>query len=88
MLELAKCSSGYFNTNTPLQITPLEEKQFQKTNVCWLCEISCDKDKVRDHDHLTGKYRRTAHEVELNLQTNRFCSFFDNFSGCGCHQFF
>ena len=63
MLELAKFSSGHFNTNTPLQITPLEEKQFQETNECWLCENSCEKDKVRNHDHLTGKYRRTAHEV-------------------------
>ena len=52
-----------FISNTPLQITPLEEKRFQEANVCWLCENSCDKDKVRDHDHLTGKYRRTAFEV-------------------------
>ena len=63
MLEQAKFSSGFFNTNTPLQITPLKVKLFQEANMCWLCENSCDKDKVRDHDHLTGKYRRTAHEV-------------------------
>ena len=56
MLTLENIASNYFETNLPLEITPEEEESFQQSKVCWLCENPLGEDKVRDHDHLTGKY--------------------------------
>ena len=53
MIELENVSTNCFTQIYPLQKTPQEEKQIQEAKVCWLCENSCDKDEVRDHDHLT-----------------------------------
>ena len=50
----------------PPQITPREEVQFQQSDVFWLCESSCENDKNRDHDHLTGRYQGAA-ETKCNL---------------------
>ena len=40
-----------------------EKARFQHCTTCWLCEVTFDFDteKVRDLDHLTGKYRGAAH---------------------------
>lgn len=49
--------------NEPMQISADEERQFQASKVCYICEKSYkegDK-KVRDHSHLTGKFRGSAH---------------------------
>ena len=62
----------YFNKN--LIMTEKEEKLFQKSNNCWICEkfISNDEDKVRDHCHITGKFRGAAHEsCNLNLKLTK-----------------
>ena len=41
-------------------MTEKEEGLFQKSNNCWICKklISNDEDKVRDHCHITGKFRQ------------------------------
>ena len=85
MLTLEKIASKYFKTNLELQITPQEEESFQLAEECWLCEIPFDDTKVRDHDHLTGKYRRAAHNI-CNINCKQRSSsfvpiFFHNFSG-------
>ena len=53
----------YFNKN--LIITEEEKKLFQKSNNCWICKkfIYNDEEKVRDHCHVTGKFRGAAHEI-------------------------
>ena len=67
MLTLEKIANIYFETNILLEITPEEEESFKQSKVCWLCEQELHGDtegalqKVRDHDHLTGKYRGAAH---------------------------
>ena len=40
-----------------------EEEQFQSSNTCWICEklIDDDDEEVRDHCHITGKFRGAAH---------------------------
>ena len=40
-----------------------EEEQFQSSNSYWICEKLIDDDdkKVRDHCHVTGKFRGAAH---------------------------
>ena len=39
-----------------------EEQLFQQSNSCWICKelIDNDEEKVRDHCHITGKFRGTA----------------------------
>ena len=36
-----------------------EEERFQLSNSCWICDKLFDvgDDKVRDHCHITGKYK-------------------------------
>ena len=41
-----------------------EEKHlFEESNSCWICKklIDNDEEKVRDHCHVTGKFRGAAH---------------------------
>ena len=47
-----------------------EEHLFQQSNSCWICKklIDNDEEKVRDHCHLTGKFRGAAHgSCNINL---------------------
>ena len=92
MLTLEKIASEYFETNIPLEITPEEEESFQFTEEFWLCESPLGGDKVRDHDHLTGKYRGAANN-RCNLNCKKKSSsfipiVFHNFSGYDCHLIF
>ena len=100
MLTLEELASEYFVTNIPLEITPEEEESFQQPKVCWRCENPLGDgeatreatQKVRDHDHLTGKYRGAAHN-RCNLNCKKEASsfipiFFHNFSGYDCHLIF
>ena len=55
--------------NKPLKMTDDEELSFKLEQKCHICEESYkDKDlRVRDHCHITGKYRGSAHQ-ECNLK--------------------
>ena len=55
--------------NKPLKMTKEDEKEFNKAEECHICNIKYTDDdiKVRDHCHITGKYRGSAHQ-ECNLQ--------------------
>ena len=92
MLTLEKIASKYFKTNLELEMSQEEEVQFQLAEECWLCENPLDDTKVRDHDHLTGKYRGAAHNI-CNINCKQRSSsfipiFFHNFSGYDCHLIF
>ena len=59
--------------NKPLRMTKDDEKKFQKAEECHICNKKyTDKDiRVRDHCHITGKYRGSAHqECNLKLRVN------------------
>ena len=66
-----------------------EEEQFQSNKTCWICEklIDNDDEKVRDHQHLTGKFRGAAHwSCNINLQlTKKVPVIFDNLIGYDSH---
>ena len=65
MLTLEKIASKYFKTNLELEMSQEEEVHFEQAEECWLCENPLDDTKVRDHDHLTGKYRGAAHTLHI-----------------------
>ena len=59
--------------NKPLRMTKDDEEKFQKAEECHICKKKCtEKDiRVRDHCHITGKYRGSAHqECNLKLRVN------------------
>ena len=92
MLKLEQEANEYFKTNLELQITPEEEESFKLAEECWLCEEPFTEDKVRNHDHLTGKYRGAAHNI-CNINCKQRSSsfvpiFFHNFSGYDYHLIF
>ena len=52
-----------------------EEDLFQKSNSCWICRklIDNDEEKIRDHCHVTGKFRGAAHwncNIDFQLTKN------------------
>ena len=51
----------HFNKN--LIMSEEEEHLFQQSNSCWICKkiIDNEDEKVRDHCHITGKFRGSAH---------------------------
>ena len=55
-----KVTKKQFNKNL---IMSEEEEKFPSSNTCWICEKLIDDDdgKVRDHCHVTGKFRGTAY---------------------------
>ena len=51
----------HFNKN--LIMSAEEEQRFQLSNICWVSDKLFDvgDNKVRDHCHITGKYKGSAH---------------------------
>ena len=56
-----KIMKKHFNKN--LIMSEEEEYLFQQSNSCWICKklINHDDEKVRDHCHITSKFRGAAH---------------------------
>ena len=70
MLEVNWCKSKMKkHFNKPLKMTKEDEKDFQKAIKCHICDQQyTDKDiRVRDHCHITGKFRGSAHQ-DCNLK--------------------
>ena len=69
-----------------------EEHLFQQSSSCWICRkiINDDNKKVRDHCHMTGKFRGAAHQdCNINLQlTKRIFVIFHNLKGYDSHLIF
>ena len=69
-----------------------EEEQFQSSKISWICEklIDDDDEKVRDHRHVTGKFRGAAHwSCNINLQLNKkVLVIFHNLRGYDSHLIF
>ena len=91
-----KVMKKHFNKNL---IMSEEEEQFQQSITCWICKkrIDDDDENVRDHCHISGKFRGTAHwSCNINLQlTKRVPVLFQNLRGydshlifCGLNQFY
>jgi len=73
----------------PLIMTTEDKVHFHNTNVCQICEEEIDEKKVRDHCHITRKYRGPAHEsCNLNYKPPKFIPLYlHNLSGYDAHLF-
>ena len=73
-------------------MTKEDKEDFEDYNICRFCENEIKTDKVRDHCHLTRKYRRAAHNIcniFVTLKQSIFLPFvFHNFSKYDCHMLF
>ena len=80
----------HFNKN--LIMSEEEEHLFQQSNSCWICKklIDNDEEKVRDHCHVTGKFRGAAHwDCNINFQlTKKVPVIFHNLRGYDSHLIF
>ena len=79
-----------FNKN--LIMTEKEEHLSQESNNCWICEklIDNDDNKVRDHCHVTRKFREATHwDCNINFQlTKKVHVIFYNLKGYDSHLMF
>ena len=84
-----KVMNKHFNKNL---IMSEEEHLFQQSNSCWICKklIDNDEEKVRDHCHVTGKFRGAAHwNCNINFQlTKKVPVTFHNLRGYDSHLTF
>ena len=73
---------------TPLTMSEEQEEAFQCQKDCRFCNLELKGDRVRDHDHQTGKYRGAAHsKCNINEGKSRKVVpvFFHNLKGYDAH---
>ena len=70
-------------------LTEEDEANFEKATKCHICVKPLGKDRVRDHCHLTGKFRGAAHNgCNINYKIPKFFPvIFHNLSGYDSHLF-
>ena len=93
IVKLENKMAFYFkNTKKEIIMTQEDEEDYKNNNICRFCEKEILSDKVRDHCHLTGKYRGLSHNicnVNVKQKDSNFIPFaFHNFSNYDCHMFF
>ena len=91
--EYSYCRSvikNHFNKN--LVMTAEENEEFERSNICWICGklIEIGDNKVKDHCHITGKYRGSCHwSYNNNLKTSKkLVVIFHNLKGYDSHLIF
>ncbi|VVC31172.1 Recombination endonuclease VII,Ribonuclease H-like domain [Cinara cedri] len=88
IVEVGKKIEKLLKTNVPMIMTEDEEKIFSECKECNLCKRAVEGvDKVRDHNHLTGKFRYTlCLGCNLKLQQPKFIPcYFHNLSNYDSH---
>ena len=62
-MEADQLFGEYIATPKPMLLTATELRAFITTTTCHFCTTTLGADKVRDHCHVTGKYRGAAHSA-------------------------
>ena len=87
-----KMAFNFKNTRKYIIMSEEDEEEYRNNNVCRFCEKEIISDKVRDHCHLTGKYRGPApsncNKIVTQKQINFLPIVLHNFSNYDCHLFF
>src|SRR5207237_971700 len=84
--EAYKLNSIFHERLTKFKIPQLsldEEREFRNSKECHFCKKELNNDKVRDHCHITGKFRGAAHQAcNFKVRTSlKIPVFFHNGSG-------
>ena len=73
-------------------MTERGEEEFKKNDVCRFCAKYSESDKVRNHGHLTAKYRGPAHSKSIIIVTQFKSNIIPfnvpSFSNYDCQMFF
>ena len=73
----------------PMKLTEKDREKYKYATHCWICEQEFEDsdEKVRDHDHFTGKFRGAAHnKCNLDFRVPKFTPvFFHNLKGYDGH---
>ena len=93
VIKLEKKMAFYFkNTKKDIIMKQNNEEGYRNNNTCRFCEKEKLSDKVRDHCHITGKYRGPAHgkcNINVTQKQSNFIPFiFHNFINFDYHMFF
>ena len=75
LYKLSQDCIAEMRKNQEMEMTREDKNLFFKAKDCCVCgcEFKDNKDKVRDHDHRTGKFRGAAHnKCNINYFSNRF----------------
>ena len=81
--------NDFYRRPLSLRLTSKEQKSFNEDKNCHICKGELKEDKVRDHCHFTGKYRRAAHN-KCNLRCRKpmiLPVIFHNLQGYDAHLF-
>ncbi|CAH3174022.1 unnamed protein product, partial [Porites evermanni] len=84
-----KIYNDFYRRPIPLRLTRQGQISFDKAETCHICKKELLSDKVRDHCHFTGQYRRAAHN-SCNLQCRKpmiLPVIFHNLQGYDAHLF-
>ena len=65
-------------------MTEKEEEQFLSSSICWIWKKLIEYEKVRDHCHITGKFRGAA----IGHVTKKVPVMFHNLRGYDSHLIF
>ena len=86
IITAKKVMNEYFNK---ILMSGEDEKSFQSSNKCWICNklFTSEAKIVRDHDHITGKCRGSAHSgCNINLKLTKIVYvIFHNLTGYDSH---
>ena len=79
----------YYKKPKKMFLSPEEKKSFEEAKYCSICEEELGLDRVRDHCHITGKYRGAAHNsCNLNCRVPKIIPvIFHNLQGYDAHLF-
>ena len=71
-------------------MTSEDEEIYNNSHICWICKQELNMDKVRDHCHVTGKFRGAAHnKCNINLRLpKKLPIIFHNLQGYDDHLIF
>ena len=87
LLEMDKKYTEEIGKTEPIVMSEEDEIAFQRAEKCHICTGGLGSDKVRDHDHQSGKYIGAAHNI-CNLHRNekkKIVGYAHNFSGYDSH---
>jgi len=61
-----------------LPLTAQKQRRHDNATYCWVCKKELNGDSVKDHCHITGKYRGPAHKdcnIQLQIKAGQMHTF-------------